>query len=307
MQVYPLKMIPIYKQYIWGGDNLHALYGKNTPVGGAAESWEISCNENESSAVANGCYQGMSLYTLSAQTRGSLYNTSGKNGESFPLLFKLLDAQNDLSVQVHPDDFYQCGVTGKTEMWYILHADKGAQIVYGFKEPVARAELANAIFSGTITTLLNYVDVHAGDAFLIPAGTLHAAGKGMVIAELQQNSNATYRVFDYNRRDKSGTMRELHIEQALDVTIRESSRGREKCGAHISCEFFEFNEETISSTRCFETKHAMFFLFFAEGFGSVSCGGISENFKKGDSFVIPAAAPCFEISGCCRVLVMKQT
>lgn len=193
------KLSPAFKDYIWGGTKLKALYGVKD-MERVAEAWVLSAHPDGPSLFEDG--------------------RSFAEYADFPQLIKLIDAQNDLSVQVHPDDAYAQaneGQFGKTEMWYIVDAEKGAGIYYGFKDTVSREEVEQSIADNTLTELLRFVPVKKGECYFIPAGTVHAIGKGLLIAEIQQNSNITYRLYDYGRRDAQGNTRPLHVEKALAV------------------------------------------------------------------------------------------
>ena len=227
--LYPLKFKPLYKDYIWGGRNLEAL-GKTLPATGiVAESWEVSCHKNGSSIIANGEYGGTTLPELLEQLGRTLVGSSlsQKDVDKFPLLIKFIDAENNLSVQVHPDDVYayknENGEYGKNEMWFIISAKPGAKLVYDVIPGTTREKFADAVSENRIESLLKKVEVFAGDVINIPAGLVHAIGKGILLAEVQQNSDTTYRVYDYGR-----TGRPLHIAKALDVIDFNSAGRREK-------------------------------------------------------------------------------
>ena len=218
---YPLRFYPVYKDYIWGGRRLAEL-GKILPENGrVAESWEISAHPNGISVISNGPLAGISLTDACEKLGSDLLGTALPKGQRFPLLIKLIDAQDCLSVQVHPDDdyaaYHEKGSPGKSEMWYVVSASPGARLIAGLKPGVDRRTFADAILSGNCLDLLNEVLVKPGDAINIPAGLVHAVGAGLVLYEIQQNSDITYRVFDYNRRNDQGQLRPLHIEKALDV------------------------------------------------------------------------------------------
>ena len=209
-----VKLYPECKEIIWGGMKLREKYGKQTDKSPVAESWELSFHKDGPTRLENG-------ETLrDTATAEEL----GKNCEGFPffpMLTKFIDAKQDLSVQVHPSDEYALkneNSFGKTEMWYIVEAEQGAGIYLGFKRDVTKAEYEKAIAEHTLTELLNFFEVKAGECYFIPSGTIHAIGKGCLICEIQQNSNLTYRVYDYGRKDKNGNERELHVEKALKVT-----------------------------------------------------------------------------------------
>ncbi|EAX47040.1 mannose-6-phosphate isomerase, class I [Thermosinus carboxydivorans Nor1] len=215
--LYPLKFEPVYKSYFWGGRNLEKL-GRMLPDGKIAESWEVACNFEGISIIANGAYKGLPLSQLLALFGE---NVLGKGTAKFPLLIKLLDANDRLSVQVHPDDRYARTVEnqdyGKSEMWYVLAAQPGAKIVYNLREGVIGRDLDRLVKTKEIERWFNYVDVSAGDAIYIPAGTIHGLGEGIIVVEIQQNSTTTYRIYDYDRTDASGAKRPLHIEKASEV------------------------------------------------------------------------------------------
>jgi mannose-6-phosphate isomerase len=221
--LYPFRFHPVFKDYIWGGRNL-SRFGKNLPESGrVAESWEISAHEQGQSILVNGPLAGATLSDLVCRLGQRLMGKGIPREflERFPLLIKFIDAQDDLSIQVHPDDTYakqfESGETGKNEMWYVMSAEPGAHLVAGVKPGVTKETFARAIEDGTCMDRLNTIPVHAGDVLNIPAGLVHAIGKGLIICEVQQNSDTTYRVFDYNRRDASGRTRPLHVQKALDV------------------------------------------------------------------------------------------
>lgn len=213
----PFLLSPYYKSCIWGGDSLARLYGKRADIPQLGETWECSVHPAGQSTVASGCFTGRLLDDVLSEYPSLL----GEENE-LPILIKLIDAQSDLSVQVHPDDAYAVsheGQRGKTEMWYILEALPGAQLVLGFDRPLTRQQAHEAAEHGELGRYLRHVPVKRGDAFLIEPGTVHAIGAGIVLAEIQQSSDVTYRLWDYGRKDKDGKMRPLHIDSALDVAV----------------------------------------------------------------------------------------
>lgn len=217
----PLKLIPPLKDYLWGGQRLKTEYGKQTTLDPLAESWELSCHVDGSSVIANGEFAGMPLPEWIGRQGREVLGTDCAAFENFPVLIKLIDAKQSLSVQVHPENEYALrveGEYGKTEMWYIVDCEPGAQLLYGFGRKLDREEFRRRIEDNTLLEVTNSVEVHPGDVFFIEAGTLHAIGAGILIAEIQQNSNTTYRVYDYGRVGKDGKPRELHVAKALDVT-----------------------------------------------------------------------------------------
>ena len=219
--LHPVKLSPAFKDYLWGGERLKTEFNKNTDMTPLAESWELSAHKDGQSIVAEGDYKGMTL-TAYLETLGKeALGTACEKYDYFPLLIKLIDAKGDLSVQVHPSDEYALeheGEYGKTEMWYILDCEEGAALYYGFTKDTTIEEYEAAIKEGRLTDILNRVPVKRGDVFFIPAGTVHAIGAGILICEIQQNSNTTYRVYDNNRRDKNGNLRPHHVEKALAVS-----------------------------------------------------------------------------------------
>lgn len=217
----PLRLTPACKDYLWGGTKLITEYGKQTDKDKMAESWELSCHPDGESRVKGGPYDGLTLsQALDRMGQGAL-GERGAAFSRFPLLIKLIDAKDRLSIQVHPDDAYALrveGEYGKTEMWYVVDCEEGAGLYLGFSREVSREEFARRIADGTLEQVLRRVPVKPGDSFFIPSGTLHAIGAGILIAEIQQNSNTTYRVYDYGRLGTDGNPRPLHVEKALEVT-----------------------------------------------------------------------------------------
>jgi len=221
--LYPLKFKAHFKERIWGGDTLRRVMGKNLPTEKPiGESWEISSIEGDISEVANGCLRGNNLQELIDIYKGDLVGEHifKKYGHTFPVLIKLIDAQDVLSIQVHPDDRLareRHDSYGKTEMWYIIDARPGACIYLGFNREVTREMYLEAVRNKTLVSLLNKIEVKSGDAYFVPAGAIHAIGKGLLIAEIQQTSDITYRVYDWDRLNSSGVPRSLHTELAVDA------------------------------------------------------------------------------------------
>ena len=218
----PLKLKPAFQNYIWGGTRLRDEFGKESDLERIAESWELSCHPAGACKIVNGSCKGMTLKEYLEQDWAARVGTGAASFSSFPVLIKLIDACQDLSVQVHPDDRYarehEGGENGKTECWYVVDCEEGAALAYGFSRELSREEFRAHILDGTLLDYVRLVPVHKGDVFFIEAGTLHAIGAGILMAEIQQNSNITYRIYDYERVDDEGKPRELHIEKAVDVT-----------------------------------------------------------------------------------------
>jgi mannose-6-phosphate isomerase len=321
MLLYPLKLQPVYKEPIWGGKKLREKFGKDIPSDSTGESWEIACHDNGTSTIANGSLKGKSLKEVIEMYGMDLLGTrTGEEGiKKFPLLVKILDASDRLSVQVHPEDEYafknENGELGKTEMWYVIDAEPGAQLVYGVKPGVSKEQFKQGIINGSLEKLLNFVDVKAGDVFFIPATTLHAIGAGLLIAEIQQNSDTTYRVYDWNRIGDDGKPRQLHIDKALEVTNLSDVMGREKveglsvCEGEnirtylVACKYFITEKVQIKQVSHEKLNGEKFDIIMAiEGEGKIEYNGGAEAFKAGDSFLIPANMGNYIIAGECTVI-----
>lgn len=221
MMMYPLLLTPAMKDYLWGGTRLKSEFGYACKSATAAEAWVLSCHKDGPSVVSNGEHKGKTLPEVLKLWGGPALGEKAAAFPYFPLLIKLIDARDRLSVQVHPDDEYAMrveGEFGKTEMWYVVDCEPGAQLIYGLRESVTKTAFRQYIRDNRLTDICNLVPVHKGDVFFIQSGTLHAIGAGILIAEVQQNSNTTYRVSDYGRLGKDGKPRPLHIDKAVDVT-----------------------------------------------------------------------------------------
>lgn len=316
----PLLLAPAFKDYIWGGERLKRDWGKRTEMTPLAESWELSCHEAGPSVIAAGEYAGQTLDAYLAAHPQDAGAGAEKAGE-FPLLIKLIDAAGPLSVQVHPDDDYARRVEhalGKTEMWLVLDADEGAGIYYGFKRETSLAEMKAAIESNTLTELLNWVPAKAGDCFFIPAGTVHAIGAGLLIAEVQQSSNLTYRVYDYGRLGADGKPRALHIDKALAVTRREPPKPpvgpaepeRIVEGGRIqplfACDKFTTATLTVEGTMADSVSPESFVsLLVLAGEGELRRGDETYAVKKGQSVFLPAGMGAYQLTGRMKVLRTK--
>jgi mannose-6-phosphate isomerase len=219
--LYPLKLTAPLKDYIWGGDVLKIKYNKKSDLEKIAESWELAYHKDGQSLIANGPAFGMTLGEYIEQYGKKILGNHAEKFTYFPILIKLIDAKDNLSVQVHPENEYALrveGEYGKTEMWYIVDCEAGAELLYGFKCTITKEEFKQHIENNTLLEVCNKVPVKKGDVFFIEAGTLHAIGKGILIAEIQQNSNTTYRIYDYGRLGNDGKPRDLHVQKAIDVT-----------------------------------------------------------------------------------------
>lgn len=317
---YPLKFTPVYQDYIWGGRNLEKL-GRSLPKGTVAESWEISAHPDGVSIIANGEFAGRPLPELLGKFGKEIVGTRLPKIyiAQFPLLIKLIDANQQLSVQVHPDDRYARtheGGYGKNEMWYIISADPGAAIIYDLLPGTSRESFREAVRENRIESCLKTIPVAAGDAFNIPAGMVHGLGAGILLAEIQQSSNLTYRLYDYNRADAQGNRRPLHIEKALEVIDFNSAgqgeklKGLIKRNTHglvkkqlIANSYFEVDLGELDGELHETTKGERFFSYtFLEGCGKIIYQGGSLQFKTAESVLVPAVLGDYTIEGKAKFL-----
>ncbi|SDM84362.1 type I phosphomannose isomerase catalytic subunit [Kriegella aquimaris] len=252
--MYPLKFNPILKERLWGGTKLKDVLGKDIPNDITGESWEISTVPGDISVVSNGDLAGTSLQELIDKNSEAVLGKSvvERFGKEFPILIKFIDAKQDLSIQLHPNDELakeRHNSFGKTEMWYIMDADEAASLIVGFNKNVSKQEYTKSLEDDSLLDLLNYENVKEGDTFFINTGKIHAIGAGVLLAEIQQTSDVTYRVFDFNRRDKNGNLRELHTEQALDAIDYEKKddfkvdydREKDIVNDMVACPYFTTN------------------------------------------------------------------
>ncbi|WP_334071839.1 MULTISPECIES: mannose-6-phosphate isomerase, class I [Paenibacillus] len=302
----PIFLEPVFQERIWGGTKLKQLFGYDIPSDRTGECWAVSAHPNGQSIVKNGPYQGMKLGDLwSSHTE--LFRS---NSPVFPLLTKLLDASDDLSVQVHPDDAYagehENGELGKTECWYIVDAEPGSVIIYGH-EAKSREQLVQMIEDGRWDDLLTRVPVKRGDFFYVPSGTIHALGKGIVVLETQQSSDTTYRVYDYDRRDKDGNLRELHLEKAIDVTTIPqayepvSYSSKEEAGitvtSFVSNSFFTVEKWEVSGKAQLAARQKYTLCSVIDGSGLLRTPDQAYPLAKGDHFILSAGFGPFELEG----------
>ena len=285
------KLIPEIKDNIWGGVRLIEKYGKITDKRPCAESWELSCHKDGSSRLRDG-------RRLSEAVGPMELGENAVDFPFFPMLIKLIDSKENLSVQVHPSDGYALEHEhsfGKTEMWYVVEADEGAGIYLGFKREVTRTEVEAAIKEERLTELLNFYPVKAGDCYFIPSGTIHAIGGGCLICEIQQNSNLTYRVYDYGRRDKNGNTRELHVDKALSVlNLGKYERRVLPLGLLGISKYFTVRKVSVNGEEHLSLDGKTFKSFtVVRGEGSLR----GEKISAGDSFFIPANEKEFTLLG----------
>lgn len=310
-EIYPLVFKPIVKDRIWGGEKLRTLLNKEILTQTTGESWEISTVSGDVSVVANGNFAGFSLNELLLKYPNEILGSTvyERFGNEFPLLFKFLDAKDDLSIQLHPNDALakkRHNSFGKTEMWYVMQADEGAEIIVGFKKKSSAAEYLQHLEQKSLVSILNKIPVQQGDVFFLETGTIHAIGAGVVIAEIQQTSDITYRIYDWDRVDAQGNSRELHIEQALEaITYDEVQAKREyETKANISnlavdCPYFTTNVIPLDGKMKFNKEGESFtVLVCTEGEFYVQTDSYMKySFKKGDTVLLPAALTDFELVG----------
>jgi mannose-6-phosphate isomerase len=304
MKIYPIKFNPILKDKIWGGNKLSSVLGKQTNKSNVGESWEISDVNENISVVSNGNYAGNNLKELIAEHKQNLVGKENfKNfGYNFPLLIKFLDAKTDLSVQVHPDNKMakmHHNSFGKTEMWYIMDSDDNADIVLGLKDKNVDPEILNHITSQNVDTIFNREKVEKGDSFFIPAGKIHAIGAGVLAAEIQQTSDITYRVYDWDRTDDTGQKRELHTHLAEQATKSFDFSGKSEYsikpnkGANlVNCEYFTTNILDIHSNQTKDYSELDSFVIFmcVEGTIDILVNNHIETLKIGETILLPALA-----------------
>ncbi len=320
MKKYPLKLTYTAKTALWAGTRLKEEYGKQSELEKISETWELSVRDDEMARVIGGEADGVTLAEYFEACGYDCVTPSFKKGDRFPLLVKFIDAEDYLSVQVHPDDEYAGAVhndSGKTEMWYIVDAKEGSQLIYGLRDGVSAEDFANAVREGRIGEVINYCPVKKGETYFIPAGLLHAIGAGILIAEIQQNSDLTYRVYDFDRVGADGKTRELHVDKAIDVTRPYSES--EINSIRYACEKQTDEGELLASSKYFKvrrlelngaaklcaTPQSFVSLLCTEGEGSITADGVSYTLSKGDSYFIPAGMGEFVINGKLTVIVSE--
>ena len=316
--MYPIKLKPAFKDYLWGGTRLRDDFGKDCDFDKIAESWELSCHKDGNSVVADGEFAGLTLAQYIEKEGKSVLGTNCEKFENFPILIKLIDAKDNLSVQVHPNNEYAQrveGEYGKTEMWYVVDCDEGASLLYGFKHNITKEEFRKRIENNTLLEVTNSVPVKKGDVFFIEAGTLHAIGKGILIAEIQQNSNTTYRIYDYGRVGADGKPRQLHIDKAVDVTnlcpakpypqSEPVDMGGWTKKRLAKCEYFTVDVINVDTSAALEADKSSFVNILVLDGGCVlsSEGNDAVELKKGDSVFIPAGLGKFELTGKCSAVM----
>lgn len=313
-----LKLQPVFKDYIWGGTRLRDDFGYESDLNPMAEGWVLSCHKDGKNTIIGGKYDGLTLEeVIDNNGKINVVGTKSEKFPYFPVLIKLIDAKDNLSIQVHPDNEYAARVEhefGKTEVWYVLDATPEATLVYGFKEKISTKEFETAIKNNTLMDVLNVVNVKKGDLFFIEAGTVHAIGKGALIAEIQQNSNSTYRVYDYGRVGKDGKPRELHVKKAVDVSKPEPPKydikplGNEteiEGGTEqllTTCDLFTVYKYNLAEKITLSANEDTFnHILVLSGSGKID----GTEFKKGDSFFVPANYGEYTFSGNAEIILTK--
>ena len=318
-KLYPFFLSGVTKSPIWGGTRLPREWNKCAPDGGSVgESWELTVRKKEMSIIQNGALAGTPVGELLSDFPEELMGNSSLTNGEFPLLIKFIDAADRLSVQVHPDDSYAARMEndrGKTEMWYIVDADKDAEIICGLVDGIDNTSFCTALREGRLMSVLKAQKVRAGETYFIPAGLPHAIGKGILIAEIQQNCDLTYRVYDYDRRQADGSLRELHITKACDVIrpfdadeidairySRELPASRDTILA--DCDYFRVEKLALS-----KDTHTLFqngylrHLLVIDGEGTIECDGVSYPFRRGNSILLPASLDHLTLTGDGTVLI----
>jgi Phosphomannose isomerase len=317
----PFMLKPAAKDYLWGGSRLNDNFGKNIALTPLAETWECSTHpEGQSIVVCTGEPLGDVLKAHPEYLGTHAYAVADG---AFPILIKLIDANRDLSVQVHPDDAYALvkeSSLGKAEMWYVLDAKPGSELVYGFNQDVKKEQIRKALDNGNIGMYLNHIPVHKNDVFFVEPGIVHAIGAGVLVAEIQENSNVTYRLYDYDRVDQNGKKRTLHIEKALDVAVLHSSafprqpmrvlKYKNGCASELltRCKYFQverliLNTEIHRGLAAFQTGTNSFHsLLCVEGCGVLFGADITIPFFKGDCIFIPAESIELKLHGKAQLL-----
>ena len=295
-----IQLKPSCKDYLWGGEKLRTEYGIQSEMHPLSEAWMLSCHPDGPSYLPDGT----TLQQYIDAHPGCL-GTDCVKFEEFPILAKLIDAKKDLSIQVHPSNAYALEHEhqyGKTEMWYVLEAEPGATLYYGFTHEISKEEFEHRIKDNTLTEVLNAVPVKKGDCFFIPSGTLHAICKGVVVVEVQQNSNVTYRVYDYGRVGADGKPRALHVKQALEV-MRRTPPEQHDFSPHLAkCDYFTVDVVAGGHTGTAD-ETSFVSLLITEGEGHLTCGGETVQAKKGDSFFITAGSGAYALTGSCKALL----
>jgi mannose-6-phosphate isomerase len=303
MSIHPLKFHPIVKERLWGGTKLKEVLNKPIESDITGESWEISTVPGDISVISNGSLKNTSLNSLIDTSPELLLGKSvvERFGKEFPILIKFIDAKQDLSIQLHPNDALakkRHNSFGKTEMWYVMDADAGSELIVGFNKNVTKEEYSASLEDDTLLNLLNYEPVKEGDTFFINTGKIHAIGAGVLLAEIQQTSDVTYRVFDFNRKDKEGNLRELHTEMALDAMDYEKkddfkvsyNTSLDNVGAMVDSPYFKTNFLNLTKDLNQETSSRDSFTIFmcVGGMATIETAEGKVDVQKGETVLVPA-------------------
>ncbi|MFH6950958.1 type I phosphomannose isomerase catalytic subunit [Flavobacterium sp. FlaQc-51] len=315
IKIYPLQFEPILKDRIWGGEKLKTVLNKPITSNITGESWELSTVEGDVSVVANGELKGKSLTELINESPNEILGTKvyERFGNQFPLLFKYLDAREDLSIQVHPNDKLakeRHNSFGKTEMWYVMQADQDARIIVGFKEDSSKEEYLENLNNKTLVSILDDVKAKAGDVFFLETGTVHAIGAGLVVAEIQQTSDITYRLYDFDRVDAQGNKRELHVDLALDAinynkvdTYKKYEKEVNQSNVVVDCPYFTTNFTPLDGKIDANKNGETFTVYMCiEGSFEIRYGNVTYQYKKGDTVLIPADIRSYVLEGSASIL-----
>lgn len=337
-----MKLEPAFKDNLWGGTKLRTVFGKKCDYDVIGESWELSAHPDGQSVIASGIFTGMYFGEFIEKYGHDVVGWKSSSLDRFPVLIKFIDAKKDLSIQIHPDDDYALEIEnefGKNEMWYVVDCEPGAFLYCGLKKDSSKEEIRERIENNTITDILNKIEVHKGDCVMVKAGTIHAIGAGILICEIQQNSNCTYRMYDYDRKDKFGNKRELHIDKAIDVVdvkkykpfISDNKDVPEGAEVLVSCKYFECYKYVLGSNaaeadhasdiedNCYNTENvrntgkvnisvdAMSFrsVIVIDGSGKIAVGNNTMDYKAGDSFFVTAGEKVINLEGTGTVIVTK--
>jgi mannose-6-phosphate isomerase len=313
MMKHPIFFTPVFQERIWGGEKLKEVFGYDIPSSQVGECWAISAHPNGPSVVQDGVYKGLTLSELWEKQRELFGNLKG---EKFPLLIKILDANDDLSVQVHPDDAYahknENGELGKTECWYIIDCDEGAELIFGHHAQ-SKEELVKMMDDGSWDQLLRRVKIKKGDFFYVPSGTVHALCKGTLVLETQQNSDTTYRLYDYDRRDVKGNLRELHLDPSKDVItvpyagetlhFQVETADAKKLTKFIESEYFSVYKWEVSGEASFNQRYPFLLCSVIEGEGWLTHGEDQYPLVKGKHFLLPHGFEEFKLIGNMELIV----
>lgn len=337
-----MRLEPAFKDNLWGGTKLRTVFGKKCDYDVIGESWELSAHPDGQSVIASGIFTGMYFGEFIEKYGHDVVGWKSSSLDRFPVLIKFIDAKKDLSIQIHPDDDYALEIEnefGKNEMWYVVDCEPGAFLYCGLKKDSSKEEIRERIENNTITDILNKIEVHKGDCVMVKAGTIHAIGAGILICEIQQNSNCTYRMYDYDRKDKFGNKRELHIDKAIDVVdvkkykpfISDNKDVPERAEVLVSCKYFECYKYVLGSVaaeadhasdiedNCYNTENvrntgkvnisvdAMSFrsVIVIDGSGKIAVGNNTMDYKAGDSFFVTAGEKVINLEGTGTVIVTK--